>query len=68
MEEVKKLRAFPPVHMVLVYWEHTGWVIYKLVKVGGNEVDIFLPSAKLSVFVVSAVSPYYKEQVEIKAV
>lgn len=58
--EIEKVRRLPPGNMVLVYREGHGWTEYTLVRVRGNEVDVVLPSGKVSTFPVTVVRPFYQ--------
>ena len=49
----------PPEHEVLVYRESWGWNQYTLVRVHDNEVDVILPSGRISSFPINMVPSFH---------
>ncbi len=59
MDEIEKIRRLPPGSDVLVYREKSGWTKCKLALVKGNEVQVVLPSGKVSSFGIHMARQFY---------
>ncbi len=59
VSEVEQVRLVPPGGDVRVYRGNNGRKIYPLVRVHHNDVDVTLPSGKISTFPINMVRPYW---------
>ncbi len=62
--ESEKVRTAPPGSKVIVYREKGGWTPYTLVRVRENEVDVILPSGKVSTFSLNSVRVFNNPTIE----
>lgn len=63
---MEKVRNLAPGKEVLVLREDEGWTPYTFVRVSGNNVDVILPSGKISSFAIIIVRPFQKENDEVE--
>lgn len=61
MKEIQKMSRLPPGKTVIVYREKTRWKLYKLVKPRDTEVDVVVPSGKISAFGINVLCPFYEK-------
>ena len=64
VSQMNKARNLPSGHELLVYREKHGWKLYTLVRDNNNNVDVVLPSWKISTFSINVVRPLYAESDE----
>lgn len=62
MREIEKLRRLPPGSDVLVHREKIGWKKYSLSSVKDNEVQVVLPSGKISSFGIHCVRQFHDQE------
>eukprot|EP00171_Calliarthron_tuberculosum_P022600 IDg22600t1 len=63
-EEMEKVRRLRPGSNVLVHREKTGWQIYELIRVEGNDVLVRLPSGHTSRFAIHNVHRYFESDAD----
>lgn len=63
-DEIAHVRQLAPGSNVLVHREKTGWQIYELVRVEGNDVLVRLPSGHISRFAIHNVHRYFENDAE----
>ena len=62
IKQMEKVKPLPPGHPVFVERGKNRWKRYTLVRIMGKNVDVILPSGKMSTFSINIVHPYNETQ------